>query len=380
MKKLADVASAGPGFSSGGWPEQGMDACVRAVGRGAGVVDASRMYGHPVFRCADLRASQPYLRQAIAEHELRWAGGEVDVALFAMQARQLRLLLLRYGPEVEVEPLHFDDFSLVQVPLRGETEIDCDGQRQRLVPGQSALVCPRKRLRVLWSRGCEQLIIRVPNALLRHAAAGAEAWVGRERGGAGMPAPLTLVDGASSRTWNALLGSIIDIAADRGTAAEAHPAWQDYHELGMAVFLHTLRGGDDGAHRAAVPAPRAACAPLPLGAGCARGDLAPAVERYVRARICAPIALEDLARAAGVSPRTLHLHWKRQYGVGPMAWLRNLRLDIARQRLRGLGDASITDVALECGFGHLGRFSAYYRERFGELPRETTAGRARISA
>ncbi len=355
-----------------------MDACVRAVGRGAGVVDASRMYGHPVFRCADLRASQPYLRQAIAEHELRWAGGEVDVALFAMQARQLRLLLLRYGPEVEVEPLHFDDFSLLQVPLRGETEIDCDGQRQRLVPGQSALVCPRKRLRVLWSRGCEQLIIRVPNALLRHAAAGA--WAGQAGAASTMPAPLTLVDGACSRTWNALLGSIIDVAADRGTPAEAHPAWQDYHELGMAVFLHTLRSDGDCGNTAVGPASRPGCAPLPLGGGCARGDLAPAVERYVRARICAPIALEDLARAAGVSPRTLHLHWKRQYGVGPMAWLRNLRLDIARQRLRDIGDASITDVALECGFGHLGRFSAYYRERFGELPRETAAGRARISA
>ena len=340
-------------------------------GRGADVVDASRMYGHPVFRCADLRESQPYLRSAISDHELRWADGDVDAALFTIETQRLRLMLLRYGPEVEVEPHHFDDFSLVQVPLRGETEIDCDGHRVRLVPGQSALVSPRQRLRVLWSRGCEQLIIRVPNALLRHAAIGAWRGPGFER--SGIPAPITRIDGAPSRTWNSLLRAIIDVAGDRGTPDEAHPAWQEYNELGIAVFLLTLQHG-------APQQPLPQCPALPLRPACPRADLLPTVEHYARSRICAPIALEDLARAAGVSPRTLHLYWRRHYGLGPMAWLRNLRLDVARQRLSGRDDASITDVALECGFGHLGRFSAYYRQRFGELPRDTAATRARRAA
>ncbi|MNT90898.1 HTH-type transcriptional activator RhaS [compost metagenome] len=51
--------------------------------------------------------------------------------------------------------------------------------------------------------------------------------------------------------------------------------------------------------------------------------------------------------------------------------LRALRLDTARSRLKMDADASVTEVALSVGFGHLGRFSEYYRERFGELPRET---------
>ena len=32
---------------------------------------------------------------------------------------------------------------------------------------------------------------------------------------------------------------------------------------------------------------------------------------------------------------------------------------------------SVTEVAYAHGFEHLGRFSAYYRERFGELPSDT---------
>ena len=95
------------------------------------------------------------------------------------------------------------------------------------------------------------------------------------------------------------------------------------------------------------------------------------LEAYIKARLFAPISLADLARAAGVSPRTLHLLCHRHRGVAPMELLRNLRLDAARQRLLSERSSSVTDVALEFGFGHLGRFSAYYRSRFGELPRQT---------
>jgi transcriptional regulator GlxA family with amidase domain len=33
--------------------------------------------------------------------------------------------------------------------------------------------------------------------------------------------------------------------------------------------------------------------------------------------------------------------------------------------------ARIADIALNCGFTHLGRFAIAYSEKFGELPSET---------
>lgn len=86
-----------------------------------------------------------------------------------------------------------------------------------------------------------------------------------------------------------------------------------------------------------------------------------------------PVRLEELVRASGVSMRSLHTGFRRYYGVSPMTYLRNVRLDQARLRLKrqGSGDASVTGVALECGFTHLGKFAGAYRERFGELPSET---------
>jgi transcriptional regulator GlxA family with amidase domain len=55
-----------------------------------------------------------------------------------------------------------------------------------------------------------------------------------------------------------------------------------------------------------------------------------------------------------------------------MQYLRHLRLDRARADLLHLADVpSVASVALRWGFGHLGRFSADYKERFGESPGES---------
>ena len=57
-----------------------------------------------------------------------------------------------------------------------------------------------------------------------------------------------------------------------------------------------------------------------------------------------------------------------------MTFLRARRLDAARARLAmARDDDTITSIATACGFEHLGRFSAQYRQRFGESPRDTRA-------
>lgn len=88
-----------------------------------------------------------------------------------------------------------------------------------------------------------------------------------------------------------------------------------------------------------------------------------------------PLTLDQLAAAAGVSPRTLHNLAAQHWGTTPMRALRDLRLDHARRALLASTPANVTDVALACGFGHAGRFSAYYARRFGESPSETAARR-----
>ena len=85
------------------------------------------------------------------------------------------------------------------------------------------------------------------------------------------------------------------------------------------------------------------------------------------------IGLADVASAAGVSARALQLAFRRFRDTTPMARLRALRLELAREELaRGTRDGTtVTSVAIARGFGSPGRFAADYRARFGESPSET---------
>lgn len=94
---------------------------------------------------------------------------------------------------------------------------------------------------------------------------------------------------------------------------------------------------------------------------------------FVHANAREPIGTPEIAEAAGLSPRGLQQSLRRHLDQTPGDLLRSVRLDGARADLvRGDRDGtSVADVARAWGFGHLGRFSATYRARFGELPSES---------
>lgn len=93
---------------------------------------------------------------------------------------------------------------------------------------------------------------------------------------------------------------------------------------------------------------------------------------YLAANAHRPIRMGDLAALTGVSARTLQVGFLKHRGCTPMEFLRDRRLELARAKLM-TSNAAVTQVALECGFLHLGRFSVQYRARFGEPPSATRA-------
>ena len=100
------------------------------------------------------------------------------------------------------------------------------------------------------------------------------------------------------------------------------------------------------------------------------------VEEYIYAHSDEAIALTDLADLTGVSVRSIHNAFRSFRGYSPIAFLKSVRVARARERLLTAGPQdTVTSIALECGFAHLGRFSADYRRRYGEAPRETLGRR-----
>jgi len=97
------------------------------------------------------------------------------------------------------------------------------------------------------------------------------------------------------------------------------------------------------------------------------------IEDYICANLDATITRDDLAEEAGISIRSLSRAFEKKYGLGPMAFVRQRRLDACFARLRGSErDATtVTEVAMSYGFWHIGKFAIAYRDAFGESPSET---------
>jgi transcriptional regulator GlxA family with amidase domain len=94
----------------------------------------------------------------------------------------------------------------------------------------------------------------------------------------------------------------------------------------------------------------------------------------MRARSDEPLSMGAVAREIGVGLRSLQLAFLEVRALGPRDVLMQMRLDRAHERLLAAGPSdSVTSIALECSFAHLGRFPAAYRSAFGELPAETLA-------
>jgi AraC-like DNA-binding protein len=98
------------------------------------------------------------------------------------------------------------------------------------------------------------------------------------------------------------------------------------------------------------------------------------LERWVDAHLAETITLDRLCALSGVGGRGLQKSVMVLRGQSPLEWVNARRLAAARARLlKGAAGVEVSRVALDCGFTHLGRFSAAYRQAYGELPSATLA-------
>ncbi len=88
-----------------------------------------------------------------------------------------------------------------------------------------------------------------------------------------------------------------------------------------------------------------------------------------------PITAVELARKVGVCQRTLEYGFREVLGIPPAKYLRFHRLNHVCRELSAADPrrVTVTQIAMNWGFLHPGRFSGAYLMHFGELPSATLA-------
>lgn len=91
-----------------------------------------------------------------------------------------------------------------------------------------------------------------------------------------------------------------------------------------------------------------------------------------------PLSVRQIADAVGIAPCDLRLAFSQAVGISPGEWIRKRRLNGVRRELAEGDRRTVSEIAMNWGFWHLGRFSQYYAAQFGEAPSET-AQRCRMA-
>jgi AraC-like DNA-binding protein len=95
-------------------------------------------------------------------------------------------------------------------------------------------------------------------------------------------------------------------------------------------------------------------------------------KEWLDANIDRPVYLQEICTALDVSAQTLRRCCEEHLRMSPMRYLWLRRMNLARHALqRNRSSASVTTVAMQFGFWHLGRFAIEYRSLFSETPSAT---------
>jgi AraC-like DNA-binding protein len=119
-----------------------------------------------------------------------------------------------------------------------------------------------------------------------------------------------------------------------------------------------------------------ACGSLPRNAGSLHTALTRAVAHVATASAADPLSLRDLARAGCVSPFYLSHLFKNQLGISPIAFVLRVRVERAKGLLVTHPELSISQIALNIGFGDLRHFERIFKRVVGVTPRSFRAQRS----
>jgi AraC-like DNA-binding protein len=275
--------------------------------------------------------------------------------LHAVHTPEFTLGYIRPGGDVEVTPVEDATTYHVNLAISGSLVAVSGSDEVAVRPGHASVHSPR-RAHVLRARAGSELIgLKLSRELVEGELG---AMLGRPvTGPVRLAADFDLRDGAG-RSWLAL-AQLILTEVDRPGLLDGPLVRRQYMRALVAGLLtaqrHELSDALSGA-----------------GAPLRPRTLRRALD-HLHAHLDEPLTVTDLAGAAGCSVRRLQEAFAEHLGVAPMTHLRAVRLDAAR-RLLAEGGTTVTEVAQRCGCTHLGRFSAAYRARFGELPSQTLGG------
>ena len=311
----------------------------------------------PAFATDDPQAALACAAGLLGPHRMRLPDGAMrfSARVNAWRSRDVMLAYFAYGTAVQIAGTSMHGLYAVNLPVAGHADVWHHGALVRASPRMAAVFSATGPVTMRWSADHAVLCLTVrADALERHLAR----MTGREPSGPVVFTPaMPLHSGGAS--WAGVLQTLLGLAEAGSPLSPLVTA--EVESAVMTTLLLTQPHTHSGVLLSEPPAP---------------GRVVAAATEIMRERTGARLTITEIARQVGVSERSLQLAFRRHLGVSPREQLRDLRLDQVRHELLATSaeDKSVSRIAADWGFAHLGRFAASYRQKFGENPSRTARG------
>ncbi|MCW2722524.1 MAG: transcriptional regulator, AraC family [Pseudonocardia sp.] len=319
--------------------------------------DAEPLSAHAIVHSSALDEVREVVPRVYAPHQtiVLERGQPLRAVLNAAAVGDTTVGYLRYGTEIRMIPAPLVSCYHINLPRQGFTESTSGKDSIISSPARAAVFSPGRPMTIRWSADCAQLAVKLDRAALQTEL---EAILGRPAAPVQFDLGMDVAGGAGG-SWLATLHLVL--------AEMERPESVIHQPLAGAYFsrllVTTLLFAHSHTHSEALHRP----------AEVVRSRAVRQVVDLVQASPEEPYSAGDLAAHAGVSLRALQAGFGRELGMSPMTYLQDVRMARAHGDLVDADPdrTTTTAIAHRWGFGHLGRFAAAYRRRYGIAPSET---------
>jgi|GEM_PF-1046515 len=261
-----------------------------------------------------------------------------------------------YGCNMKAESLVAVQNYFLITPLHGELHRN-HKQQKTLHNGQATLFSPGDELDLDWFHDTTSLIIRINRNTL-HEFAEKVYGLTRPRTQIHLPTYLSLEEGAGL-SITSMLQTLVTELDDENSLLSQGVTTKMVSELLLTSLLHS--NSDE------------------FKKDIARGKFdnrVPHLQRavdFIKANLEREISLSELTETSGTCARKLQSEFSKHYGMGPMSYIKQEKLNCLRDALLAANphEATVGDIAARWGFYHASNLSQIYRKQFGESPSAT---------
>lgn len=312
----------------------------------------------PVLRSQDLDHARAAVAGHYCDHNLELVQGKsLKVAHNRVCGENMSVNLLCYGGEVQIDPGELQNFYLFQIPLQGASSIKHRDYEIDSTARLGTVLNPDRPTQMKWAHDCTKLMLQVDAPFLNQVAQSAY--------DSPLPGPvrfdprIDLTKPAGRRIKSLILA--LARSFDSGSLSASRKDLSLLYCEDRITHEILANQPSNISHLLVKETPPASSTQLRRAI------------TFMHAHVNETLTLAQIAAAADTHPRNLQTRFRRETGVSPMAYLKNLRLDLSHYwLLQQVERCSVTDVAYSNGYSHLGRFSSEYRSRFGHSPSQSS--------